>query len=163
MASTKQDSLNAIDEAWDELQRALTGVPPEHIDDSGVAGDWSVKDIVGHVTTWERELIARLEGYMATGDEEPLKYSSYESIDEFNEISVQENKARPVHELTDDLEATHVHLVALLGRTPEEAFKTADLEKRVREDSFKHYREHAETILKWLDDAQTRKSGSSAD
>ena len=136
MASTKENSLKAVDEAWQELKDVLTRVPPDRMEDAGVVGPWSVKDIIGHITTWERELIDSVEAFLVREDPEALKYSRHPSIDERNERSVREKAPTPLSKLTGDLKSTHEDMVALLNGLPEDTFDVSDIEGRVRDDSF---------------------------
>ena len=155
MASTKEISLKAVHEAWNELKDVLARVPPDRMEDAGVVGPWSVKDIIGHITTWERVLMDSIEAYRVGEDPEVLKYSDYADINEFNERSVQEKTGTTLSVLTDDLKSTHEDMMVLLNSLPEAAFHVSDIEGRVREDSFRHYREHTASILHWLEETPT--------
>lgn len=47
-----QALLTRIGAAWMELTGVLDAIPEERQSESGVTGDWSVKDLVGHVAFW---------------------------------------------------------------------------------------------------------------
>ena len=44
---------------WDAL---LTEMPTQRLTEPGVAGDWTIKDIIAHVTWHEREMVGLLQG-----------------------------------------------------------------------------------------------------
>jgi hypothetical protein len=49
----KQRLLKALDTAWAALKESYAGLSDSRLTMPGVTGDWSVKDILAHVTTWE--------------------------------------------------------------------------------------------------------------
>ena len=71
--------LLRIADSWRDLQSALAEVPAERMKESGVVEAWSVKDLAGHVTTWESEMIANLQGIIAG-----VEMKAYPDIDAFN-------------------------------------------------------------------------------
>ena len=59
--------LQREQEQWDAL---LAQIGEERMDQPGVAGEWSIKDIVAHLTGWRRRTVARLHAALR-GDPEP--------------------------------------------------------------------------------------------
>ena len=53
MSGPREDVMTQIEEKWAELKAQLSKVPANRMEDSGVVVPWSVKDVVGHITTWE--------------------------------------------------------------------------------------------------------------
>ena len=49
----KEQLLGKIDVAWSALQESYAGLSESQLTEPGVTGEWSVKDILAHVTTWE--------------------------------------------------------------------------------------------------------------
>ncbi len=43
-----------------EFKEAYTGLPEEKLLEPGASGEWSVKDIIAHVSTWEGEALKYL-------------------------------------------------------------------------------------------------------
>ena len=56
----KQSLLDTLDKAWQEFKESYRGLTEAQISQPGVIGEWSVKDIIGHVTTWEEEALKAL-------------------------------------------------------------------------------------------------------
>jgi hypothetical protein len=54
MSDQLQRLLGQIDNAWTALADSYAGLPETRLVQPGVVDDWSVKDIVAHVTTWEQ-------------------------------------------------------------------------------------------------------------
>ena len=67
----RQRLLKRLDEAWSAFKDSYAGEPDSRLLEAGATGDWSVKDILAHVTTWK--LAGRRSAEMrAEGDGLPL-------------------------------------------------------------------------------------------
>ena len=67
--------LNRLDTAWAAFKESYAGVPDAQLMEPGVIGDWSVKDILAHVTIWEEEALKHLPLIIAGGT--PPRYVTY--------------------------------------------------------------------------------------
>ena len=52
--------LQRLDTAWTAFKESYAGLTDAQILEHGVTGDWSVRDIIAHVTTWEEEALKHL-------------------------------------------------------------------------------------------------------
>lgn len=59
--------LKSENEAWEAL---LADIGEDRMETPGVAGQWSIKDIVAHITAWRRRTVGRVEA-LARGDPTP--------------------------------------------------------------------------------------------
>ena len=59
--------MNSEQEAWEGL---LGQIGEDRMEEPGVAGSWSIKDVVAHLTAWRRRTVGRLES-VAKGQPEP--------------------------------------------------------------------------------------------
>src|SRR5438445_8580119 len=59
--------LNSEYEAWEGL---LAQIGEDRMEEPGVAGSWSIKDVIAHLTAWRRRTVGRLES-VARGQPEP--------------------------------------------------------------------------------------------
>ena len=57
----KSEFLNGLREEYQQWEALLNQIGEERMDQSGVAADWSIKDIVAHLTGWRRRTVARLQ------------------------------------------------------------------------------------------------------
>ncbi len=64
MSAQKENVLREIQMTWQVLQDALAHVPSERMEVSGVVESWSMKDLIGHITTWDNEAMKSLQSYM---------------------------------------------------------------------------------------------------
>ena len=150
MSEIHREMLTKIGSSWDALQEALGAVPPRRLEETGVVEAWSVKDLIGHITSWERQAITRVRAFQESGDADVLEWGD---VDEFNAVTSESNRSRSLQDLRSDMEKVHGELLAFIDGLPEEAAEESKVQRRVRVDGYEHYAEHTEHILNWLGDA----------
>ncbi len=149
------DTLRAGRAQWEAL---LAQVGEMRMLQPGVAGEWSVKDIIAHVTWGERELVGVLQARALVG-------SDLWNLpqDDRNAVVFEENRDRPLHEVLAGAQQVHAQLLEAL-----EALSDEDLNdpRRFRDmpagwipwqiiagNTYKHYQQHIPSIRAWLDQA----------
>jgi hypothetical protein len=138
--------LAKLDKRWVEFKTSFEGLTNDQMIQAGAMSDWSLKDILGHVTTWEEELLKYLPAVLA-GERTPQYKNLYGGIDEFNAIQVAGKRKLPLDEIRGQLEETHERVVAFLEGIPAARYeKNTRVYKRIRLDTYGHYKEHAEAI-----------------
>ena len=80
-------------------------------------GEWSVKDILAHVTTWEEEALKYLPLIITGG--RPPRYIQYGGIDAFNAQKAEQKRDMALSEVLRQLEETHRRLLDYLNSVPE--------------------------------------------
>jgi DinB family protein len=114
----------------------------------GVTGDWSVRDIVAHVTTWEEEALKQLPLILEGG--RPPRYITYGGIDAFNAQTTEKKRSFSLSEVLRQLDETHGRLVDFIQSVPEDQFRgETRFRHRLRLDTYSHYPKHAEAVRKW--------------
>ena len=63
----------------------------ERTEEGGVVEMWSVKDVVGHIATWENEAINALRRYLSRDD---VKMLAWPDVDALNERTVSGKRRR---------------------------------------------------------------------
>ena len=114
----KKRLINSLTEAHLALRKMLDEVDLEMpvYKDSG----WRVRDILGHVATWDREVAKSLNAYRA-GSEYLTPNLDEEEV-EFNEKAVQEQKKLSVAQLFSELEQAYEEFKAAIQDMPDERF-----------------------------------------
>jgi hypothetical protein len=152
-ASREEQRLAAmtakVDAAWDDFHESYAGLPDDALLVPGVTGDWSIRDLIAHVTWWDAEAIAHLPAVLAGGA--PPRYSvTWGGIDAFNAMKTQEKAGLSLAEVRAEAEATHDRLLAYLRSVPPEALKgNSRFSHRLRLDTYGHYPIHATAIRRW--------------
>ena len=153
---TRDQLLNQLESAWTALRESYAGLPDTSLTEPGVVEDWSVKDILAHVTTWEEEALKYLP-VIAEG-RTPPKYSvQYGGIDAFNALRTEQKRSLSLPEVLRELEVTHRHLVEYIGDVPEQQFtRETPFRHRLRFDTYRHYLTHARAIADWRTKRENR-------
>ena len=145
----RQQLLQKLDKAWAEIKDSYAGLSDAQLTEPGVMGDWSVKDILAHLTWWEEEALKHLPGIIK-GDR-PLRYSTqYGGIDAFNALMAERKHDLSLADVLQQQEATHQRLTDYLHSVPEAQFtRETRFRHRLRLDTYSHYPKHAKAIREW--------------
>lgn len=150
----REQLLTRLDNAWTTLGESYAGLTEAEMMAPGVAGDWSVKDMLAHVATWEEEALKYLPLVLVGG--RPPRYASYGGIDTFNARMTEAKRGLSLAEVQRRLEETHRQLIAYLQSVPEEQFATETrFRHRLRLDTYSHYPLHANMIHAWREQMNT--------
>jgi hypothetical protein len=137
--------LARIDRQWRAFNQALAGLPDAVMLEEGVVEGWSAKDVIAHVATWDGETLKALPLIMQ--GRRPPRYGG---VDNFNARQYESNARLSLPEARELLIVTHQRLLDLLATVPESWFATETrFRHRLRLDTWSHYPEHTEAILKW--------------
>jgi hypothetical protein len=143
--SERQNILEKVDNNWSELVETLQSFSEGELTTPNVIGIWSLKDLIGHLETWDRIAITKLdraERGISTSWWKDLQ-PQYASIDEFNEADADHNRHKSIAQLWTELHAAHGELV--------ERIKTSDAltAELIHEDTYTHYAGHLNDIHAW--------------
>jgi hypothetical protein len=141
--------LKRLDTAWGAFQESYAGLSAAELMEPGVTGDWSVRDILAHVTTWEEEALHYLP-LILEGGTPPRYRTTYGSIDAFNALMTERKKGLPISEVLRQVDEIHRRLIDLIQSVPEDQFaRETRFRRRLRLDTYHHYPQHAEAIRRW--------------
>lgn len=123
----KEELLSGLHDEYRNWLALLAEIGPQRMDRPGVAGDWSIKDVVAHLTGWRRRTVGRL-GAVARGEPEPpLPWPpELQSDDEINDWIYRSSKDLSVREVLDQSDAVFRQVVAALESIPEETLANAN-------------------------------------
>jgi hypothetical protein len=149
MSMDRQQLLKQLDKAWVALKESYAGLSDSELAEPGVMGNWSVRDILGHVTTWEEEALKYLPLILEGG--RPPRYSTkYGGIDAFNAQMTEQKRDRALSEVLQQLDETHRRLIDYVHIAPEEQFThETRFRRRLRLDTYSHYPQHTRAITEW--------------
>jgi len=146
----RKQLLKRLDQTWTAFSEAYAGMSEAQLAEPGVTGDWSVKDLLGHVTTWEEEALKYLPLILTGGT--PPRYSvMYDGgFDAFNALMTAQKRNLPLAEVLRQLEETHRRLIDYIQTVPEAAFtRETPFRRRLRLDTYSHYPIHTRMIREW--------------
>ena len=144
----REQLIARVDEAWQEFALACQELPPDTLLEPGVVGEWSVKDLMGHVATWEEESLEALS-LIAEGKRTP-RYSRYGGIDAFNDVRWQHFRTLAFEDVRSWFADSHARLLDYLAGVPERLYaREGRFRRRLRQDTYGHYSEHTRQVAAW--------------
>jgi hypothetical protein len=123
---SKAELLAGLRAEYQGWQALLDQIGPARMDQPGVTGAWSIKDIVAHLTGWRRRTVARLQA-LGRGQPEPppLWPAALQSDDEINAWIYQSSQGRSVREVLDESDQVFQQLLAAIEGLPDQVLADA--------------------------------------
>ncbi len=114
------DGLRDEQAGWEAL---LQDIGEEHMTLPGVAGEWSIKDIVAHLTGWRRRSVARFQAALRREPAPPTPWPAHlQTDDEINDWIYATNRDLPLADVLRESREVYEQLLETLA-----AFPAADL------------------------------------
>ncbi len=133
--------MAAIDDSWRQFRDSLDRLASGDMETPGVVGETSVSDVVGHITTWEWELVSALDrGYI-----EPVG-----DVKRFSDEAVNRKRGTEARRVLEDMERVHRSLRDSLAKAPTAYFEPDDpFRELIDSCTVLHYQEHGTEIRVW--------------
>lgn len=139
MTITQQERLDILQEvsrSWLDLLKAIRSLSDADLVKPNTIGQWSGKDVMGHITFWERHMLDGIK--TAEAGQEPDEIEDFETA---NLIAAKEMSSLSLDEIRARFNDTHDALMQALETTP--LLTTRD---DIAGTTFDHYAEHAADI-----------------
>jgi len=136
---------------------AIDGLSDDAMLEPGVVGEWSVRDLLVHLTLWEAGLVTLLF-HIKEGRKPPPDEKAAETMDQKNARWHAENKDRPLDLARADFIAVRKQTLRRVRALTQAEFEKADklawlegapLSKWIASDTFDHEAEHIQQIRAW--------------
>jgi hypothetical protein len=144
----KEELLNNLDHEYKTFLDTVEGLDEAHLIEVWL-GEWSIREIVAHLSGWHREIGAGLER-MARGERPFPEGTNFDDVDNWNEKFASATRGMMASDVLRELEKSHayfVHAASLISDDRYQPGKTA--QGIVDGAGIHHYREHAEQIRAW--------------
>jgi uncharacterized protein (TIGR03083 family) len=161
--NTRAEVLAALDRERANWQALVDEVGPDRMDEPGVAGDWTFKDVTAHLSFWMEDIIRTLE---LVADEKPVDLPtrwSEELTDPetVNQWAYEQSRGRTVEDVLAEADEGYVRMRQALEQMPEETINSTEIfdwqqgepfsQWLIDRRLFNHfYREHEAGIREWL-------------
>lgn len=143
---------------WTDL---LALVGPERMEVAGVEGAWSIKQIVGHLTWYERAVVEGARQVLGTGKfTKPQTGLRALTMDERNAVIAAETESRSLRDVLAESDQVFGELVAIIAAAPADLLNDPRVLglpdelvpwMAVANNSYAHYQQHEQAIRAWLD------------
>jgi uncharacterized protein (TIGR03083 family) len=151
--------MQRLDEEWPKLRELLESIPESEIEEPGAIDQWSVKELLGHVIFWARKGATDLRLTRDGRTEEIQLPGGQARVDEWNASAASTGKDKSKEQLLSELQAAHDDAREAAQEVPEEGLAIElggwSVGVRFAEDTYRHYREHAEHIRAWQRQLET--------
>ena len=150
----KEEILDQLDNSREQLLVLLEPLPDEALFQPGVIGDWSIADVLAHLTAWESELVTGMLR-IDQGKKPRRLMDAYADVDGYNALRFAENKGRDLDRIFADWHHVRLQLEDWLESFSErdlghtKGFKWANnksLRQIIIDNSFEHEAEHLPEI-----------------
>jgi hypothetical protein len=146
----REELVHYLERARNELLASFRGLPAKEMTQPGVVGEWSVKDVLAHVTSWEEQVLPDL-ARLARGDTALLAsvdlYAT--NYDPFNAIIMTLTLGLGLDQVLRELEIFRADFMAAVARLPDAVLSDGQFGHVLLKITAEHDEEHAGQISAW--------------
>lgn len=150
------DNVRArIEAAWAKWNGLLAEIPPARRTEPGLPGGWAVKDVMAHLSWFEREMVGLIRERALAGSE---LWNMSQA--ERNAAIYEQNLERPLAQVQKEADEIHADLAAAVTTLSDEELQDAShFDKMPPQwrpwevlagNSYEHYLDHIPPIRRWL-------------
>ena len=117
----KPELLSWFTEEQQKWELLLAAIGQKRMDQAGVNGTWSMRDVVAHLTGWQRRLVAQLKAAQEGQPKPPPPWpETLKTDDDVNAWIYEANRTRTAHQVLDDAHQVHEDMRAVIQALPDE-------------------------------------------
>jgi hypothetical protein len=117
----KSDLLDGLQEKNRQWEALLGSIDPTRMEQPGANGDWSMKDLIAHLTGWNHRLIHHIQAALRCKSEPPPPWPAHlQDEDEINAWIYETNRERSLREILDETRQINQLIFALMESLPED-------------------------------------------
>lgn len=127
---SQAEAVATIEEGHARVGELLSGLNDDQIERPATigGGDWSAKDLIAHLATWERFAVETIREWRR-GEEPWIERAAFSApatgkVDALNARFVEENRARSLVEVRAEADRIHAELVELVRSMPDDEWNS---------------------------------------
>ena len=160
MNMDKQRLLTYMHAAYADVQQAVADLSRHQLTQPGVEGEWSVKDIVAHLTFWHHRMVEGLDKGLCGEAPWPSEEDGGAELDRINLRAFYASKDRPADEIVHEFAEAHARSVAAVAALSEDDLTSPRrfpwmegklLWEFVAGETYEHTHEHMQPIRAWIE------------
>ena len=152
----KLTALNNFEQSRLDLSNTIKSLPPEKIVSIQVEGNWTIKDILGHITAWELALLKPMQSLAVEG------VFSVELVTDgegYNQDHANHRKDWSLEKIQLEMDEVRNKILDAAAKIPDEEWSKSfpapwggegTLANHIHGLAW-HENEHAEVIQKWIE------------
>lgn len=119
-------AIAILEEGQRELTQLIDAMPPQALERSVGIGDWSVKDLLGHIATWEELAVLTFEEWTLR---KPLTVQkiigTHGGVDKFNAEETERHRTSGTNEVLERAAKVHSELLAKIDSVDADVWNEA--------------------------------------
>jgi hypothetical protein len=156
----KQEIIKRLEESREKFLDLIEDLPESAYLQIGVVGEWSIKDLLAHLSRWEAEMVKLLWQLQTGQPPSSLHFDKQLNVDSQNAAWFQEARDRSLDKVLEDFHAVRNQTLLRLEKFTERdltdpkrftSLKGKPLEDYIAGDSYDHEDEHRIEIQRWLE------------
>ncbi|MGE5224341.1 MAG: ClbS/DfsB family four-helix bundle protein [Omnitrophica WOR_2 bacterium] len=159
MISTQRDQLvTTLENTGRDMENLIKTAGEARLNEPGVTGEWSVKDLLAHCAAWEERILAWAEALPRGTHPSPAPWTPGLSEEQINAFIYENHRHQPVSEVLAHWREVHQGVIDVVKSMSDEDLFSKKVDwlngsfaDRVPGNSSDHIQEHARQIQSWLD------------
>ncbi|MFZ0546830.1 MAG: ClbS/DfsB family four-helix bundle protein [Candidatus Promineifilaceae bacterium] len=117
----KSELIDWLQEENNQWKAFVEQIDPARMEEPGVAGHWSLKDIFAHLNGWNRNLVARFQAAQRGEPEPPLPWPAHlKTDDEVNAWFYETYQDKSVTEILAESQQQFQQVLAVIDSLPDD-------------------------------------------
>lgn len=145
--SDRDELLSMLQESRKELASAIQGLPEDKLT-VPLTGDWSTKDIMGHITAWDEFTVSDLRR-ISRGRLPCLAAFREADVDNWNAFLIRPRKLFPLPQIQAEFEEGRAEMVAVLKDLPAGLLAQGQMVRNIFTIMSNHEKDHARQVREW--------------
>ncbi len=157
--NTKSELLEKVKAKRLELEEVIKSIPSSRLAEPGVENNWSVKDILAHISRWEQMMCEWIRDLQAgITPNRPPPGTPWEDLDQINAGIFEENRHKSLSSVQAEFDSSYTDTLRFVESIPEEdLFEPGRFEWTngnpvwylVGANTFWHYDDHISSLRNW--------------
>lgn len=156
---TKAELIAWLEAEYEQWLALLDEIGRERMDEPGVNGDWSMKDLVAHMSVWQPKLNAAIAAAQNGEPEPPPPWPAHiQTEDEINAWIYETNHDRSVDEVLANSDRTFQQYLDVIRGLPDDVVIDGPItllhlgdQRFPAGEFFDHFHDdHEQNVLAWL-------------
>lgn len=145
MSTTWKNLVDKLNKLQQKFIKVAQQIDEPKRNRPGVCGSWSPKEVIAHISGWDKEVIRQFSLFQA-GLDKAIEHD----IDEFNKKSVKERQHLSWGEVLTELQQAHEQFYQrAMSISSLELSKNKEYKDWV-EVQIEHYKHHTKQLEKWV-------------
>ncbi len=160
---TRDEVLQALERDRAQLQAALEGLDHQVVTTVPVVGEWTIKDLLGHMAMWHQVALQFIADYKQTGLPKSLGFDDDAAVDAHNRREAERRREWSVAQVGAELDASYRELAAAVAGLNDKQLNAplpapwqnaTTLERLIAINSYEHDPEHIGQMINWREERQ---------